>query len=151
MTTEAGRLAIETYWITAWGSTTPYGLSGQPFIVAAPSVRLTIIEGARRQGTIGRGQNVVNIDGTVMLSIFTDGALGDAPGNVLADAIIDLFHNKTLDAAGAVLTTPGQSALVRFSPPELGADSHPYTSGRFKDPPYNMINVIAPFVRYELR
>lgn len=150
MSMATGRVAIETYLGANWTATV-IGYDGQPFAPVADSLRLTIMDGATRQGSIGRVTNSVYSVGTVTLSLFTDGTKGSIAWRAYADTLLGLFHNITLDAAGAVIASQSQTPLVRFSPPEMGQDSHPYIGANIKDPPFNMVNIIAPFVRYELR
>ena len=149
MSLETGRIAIETYWKANW-TATPTGYSGHPFKPVAGSVRLNINNGATLQGSIGRVQNSIYTVGLLTVSIFTDGQLGDAAWTGYAQSVLDLFHGKALDASGAVVTSGAQVPLIRFSPPELGNNAHPYIGPVTKDAPFNMTNVICPFVRYEL-
>ena len=116
----------------------------------APFVRLTIQNGRVNQGSIGAYPlNLLHNIGAVMFSIWTAGGTGSAEANGYAETILSLFRYKTLDSAGAVVTSQAQAALIRFSPPELGFNGHPYISGRSDDPPHLMTTVTAPFVRYE--
>ena len=151
MSLTSGRTAIEAYLQAQWVSAVPMGMDGHAFTVAAPSIRMTITEGAVLQGSIGRTLNQVHQIGLVTFQIFTAGGTGSEEWRGLADTLMDLFHGKTLDAAGAVVTTQAQTALVRFSPPELGNGAHPYISAMIEDPPYQMVNVMVPCIRYELR
>ena len=103
------------------------------------------------QGSIGRTANVINNIGVVTVTIYTDAAQGSASWRRYAETLETLFFGKTIDAAGAVVTSGAQTPLVRFSPPELGDAKHPYIGATFVDAPFRRTNLIAPFVRYELR
>jgi len=148
MSLDTGRAAIETYLNANW-TASPIGFDDQPFTPTAPSVQLTITDGARMQGSVGQVTNVVNNIGVATITIYTDAAQGSSEWRGYAQALIDLFHNKTLDAAGAVVTSGAQTPLVRFSPPELGDNAHPYIGATFKDAPFRRTNIVCPFVRYE--
>ena len=151
MSLEAGRTAIERYFQANWVYSEPLGMDGHPFTASAGSVRLTIKDGARMQGTIGRVQNVVNRIGTLTAQIFTAGGIGSSSWRIIGDRVIDLTHNITIDASGAVVTSASQTALVRFSPPELGDAAHPYIAADIDEAPFRQTNIICPFVVYELR
>lgn len=154
---DGGRKAIETYWLANWTATPTVGLGGLPAIITAdllPVVRLTIRGGAALTRSIGRAstaQNVIAYVCTLTAEIWTDAAAGDVLPSTYTDAILTLFHGKTLDSAGAVVTTAGQAAFVRFTPPELGAQANPYPGPVTVDPPMRQSIVICPFIRYELR
>jgi hypothetical protein len=151
MSLQTGRKAIETYVEAQWANGVPMGMDGHPFTVAAPSVRMTITEGMTRQGSIGRVVNTVNQIGLVTFQIFTAGGTGSDEWRGYAQTLLDLFHGRTLDAAGAVVTSGAQTPLVRFSPPELGDAAHPYIAAQIDGAPHHQSNIICPFVRYELR
>lgn len=151
MSLDTERAAIETYLATNW-TATPIGFDGWPFTPTADSVQLTIADGAVRQSSIGRTVNVVYQIGLATLTIYTDAALGSSSWRGHAFALQTLFHGKTLDASGGIVTSGAQTPLVRFSPPELGDDSrHPYIGASFVNAPFRRTNIICPFVRYELR
>jgi hypothetical protein len=144
------RAAIEAYFTSQWGSTTPWGRDGQKFEPVANSVRLTITSGAVRQGSIGRTANRIDHLGLATFQIITEGGKGSAAWRGYAETIMGLFFEKTLSSAGAVITS-GADAFVRFSPPELGDNRHPYIAADFADPPFHLTNVICPFCRYAFR
>ncbi len=150
-TLDAGRKAVEAYFIAQWANATPYGLDGQPFTATAPSVRLTILDGAAIQASVGQTNRVITNIGVLSLQLFTDGALGSSSWRGLAETLLTMFHGVCLDAAGAVITSPGQTALVRFSPPEVGRGCHPYVANQTPGTPFRMTTINAPFVRYQLR
>lgn len=150
MSLQSGRAAIEAYIIANW-TDTPMGLDGHAFEVTAPSIRMTITEGRVYQGSIGRVLNEVHQVGIVTFQIFTAGGMGSAEWRGYAQTLMDLFHNVTLDAAGAVVTSGAQTPLVRFSPPKDGGDDHPYIAADLDTVPFRQTNVICGFVRYELR
>ncbi|MEB3419904.1 phage tail terminator-like protein [Salipiger marinus] len=150
MTYQLERAAIEAYFRAQWGSTTPIGFDGHTFTPVNNSVRLTITSGATRQGSIGRTANRIDHLGLATLQIITEGGKGSAAWRGYAETIMGLFFEKTLTSTGAVITS-GADAFVRFSPPELGENRHPYIAADFPDPPFHLTNVIAPFVRYAFR
>lgn len=139
------RKAIETYFQAQWGATTTIGLDGHKFTPVADSVRLTINSGARLQGSIGRTANRIDHIGTLVVSIYTDGKEGSEAWRGYAETIIGFLHEKTLDDAGAIITTTAD-AFLRFSP---AGGQHPYISASFKDAPLHITNITAPFARYE--
>lgn len=150
MTLDLERAAIEAYFASAWGATTPIGMDGHPFTPVNNSVRLTIKSGATLQGSIGRTSNRINHVGTATFQIFTEGGKGSAAWRGYAETIIDTFFEKTLSNAGALIATTSQ-AFIRFSPPEMGDNRHPYIAADYPDPPFHLTNVICPFVRYAYR
>lgn len=158
MSYQTERSAIETYFVAQWGVTTPIGLDAQKFSTfdtdgVTPRfnlVRLTITSGATRQGSIGRTLNRIDHLGLATFQIITEGGKGSAAWRGYAETIMGLFFEKTLTSAGVVITTHAD-AFLRFSPPELGDNRHPYIAADFPDPPFHLTNVICPFVRYELR
>jgi hypothetical protein len=157
MSIDGGRKAIETYWLANWIATPTVGLAGRPAVITVnmlPVVRLTIRGGLALTRSIGRataGQNVMAYICTLTAEIWTLGADGDVQPSIWTDAILDLFHGKTLDSAGAIVTTGAQAAFVRFTPPELGASANPYPGPTTIDAPMRQSSVIIPFVRYEIR
>ena len=154
MTIETGRQAIETYWKANWTATPTIGYGGLPSAVTTDCVRLTIRHGralTRSLSRAGGTQNLIAYICTLTAQIFTDGAAGDVVPNGYAETILGLFHSKTLDAAGALITSPAQVPLVRFSPPELAGSENPYIGAQIESPPYRQTNVIIPFIRYEVR
>lgn len=159
MSLQTERIAIETYFAAQWGVTTPYILDGHPGEPSPskpvqPCVRLTITDGAVLQGSIGRaaaGANVLHNIGLVTFQLFTNAALGSSSWRGYAQTLLEMFHNKTLDGTGALFIGGAQTPVVRFSPPELGNGKHPYIGAQMIDVPFRMTNVIAPFLRYEIR
>ena len=116
------------------------------------SARLTIQSGQRFQGSIGRTQNRIDNVGIVTVSIYTDGDLGSSGWRGHAQAAIDVFHGKTIGQDGQVITNTAD-AFVRFSPVSARGqnEQHPYVSASNKQTPFQITNVIAPFVRYEFK
>ena len=151
MTIRAGRRAIIRYMKAQWVSAVPMGYPNRPFKVVAPSIRMTITTGARRQGSIGRVKNQIHQIGLLTFQVFTEGGMGTDEEDGLCDDLIDLFHGKVLDVDGVIVTTSSQTPVIRFSPPELGDDAHPYIASQTIGTPFMQTNLIAPFVRYELR
>lgn len=148
MTLQNERRAIETYFTTAWSSTTvPVGMDGHDFTAIAPSIRLTIKSGAAIQGSIGRISNRIDHIGTLTATIYTAGGAGSAAWRGYAETITGLFFEKSITSAGALITT-GADTFIRFSPPQLGDNRHPYVAADFADPPFHITNVIVPFIRY---
>jgi hypothetical protein len=49
------------------------------------------------------------------------------------------------------LITDSADTFIRFSPPELSDNRHPYIAASFPDAPFHKTNVIAPFVRHSYR
>lgn len=141
------RKAIETYFTTQWGDATPVGPDGQSFEPIADSVRLTINSGAVFQGSIGRMANRKDHVGTLVISIYTEGNLGSSAWRPYADTIIDFLTEKTLTDAGIIATTTA-GAFLRFSPPQIAPNEHPYISASFKSAPFHITNITAPFIRY---
>lgn len=150
MTLQQERAAIETYFAAQWAAATPLGMDAHPFTPINNSVRLTINSGATVQGSIGRTANVIENIGTLTATIYTEGGKGSAAWRGYAETIIGFLHEKSLTTAGIIATTTA-GVFVRFSPPQLGDNRHPYIGASFADPPFHIVNVIAPFVRYETR
>lgn len=144
------RSAIETYFAAQWGSTTPIGWDGQEFTPTNNSVLLTIKSGTPRHQSTGQSPNSIIYPGIVTVTIYTEGGKGSAAWRGYAETIQTLFFEKTIDDAGALIASVADS-FVRFSPPQLGDNAHPYIGADFADPPFHITNVIAPFVRYGLR
>ncbi len=152
------RLAIQNYFVAQWGSTTPFGADGQHFSTFEEDgetprfnlVRLTITSGAVQQGSIGRTLNRIDHIGLATFQIITEGGKGSAAWRGYAETIMGLFFEKTLTSAGALITSSADT-FIRFSPPELGANRHPYIAADFADPPFHLTNVIAPFIRHSYR
>jgi len=144
------RSSIETYFAAKWGLKTPLYFDGQGSEPVINSVRLTINSGARLQGSIGRQKNRIDHIGTLVVSIYTDGEKGSAGWRPLADQVIGYLHEVTLDVNGSPITATAD-AFLRFSPvgPNGRAQQHPYISASFKDMPFHITNVTAPFARYE--
>ncbi|TXH18075.1 MAG: hypothetical protein E6R03_02755 [Hyphomicrobiaceae bacterium] len=142
------RAAIAAYFNANWVGA--IGHDAHDFTPAAGSIMLTIASGAVLQGSIGRTANRIDHIGTLTVSIFTEGGTGSDVWRKLADTLQGLLFDKRLTTAGALATTPG-STFIRFSPPELGENRHPYIGASFPVPPLHQTNLIAPFVRYEFR
>lgn len=151
MTLQKERQAIEAYFIGQWAAATPVIPDGQIGEPVADSVRLTIQSGARLQGTIGRSQNVIWNMGMLTATIYTSGDAGSAAWRGYAETIIGFLHGVTLDDAGTPITAVAD-AFLRFSPvgPNGREEQHPYLAASFKDAPFHITNVIAPFARYSL-
>lgn len=135
MTYASERSAIEslfaTGWVTGSPSTplTPIGFDGQTFTPVKNSVRLTILNGDSRQGSVGTpGSNLARYAGVVALQVFTEGGKGTAASRAYEDAISDIFRNKTTGA-------------IRFGVP--------YVSGSLEEPPFLVRTVMVPFSRDE--
>lgn len=150
MSYDTGRAAIEAYFISQW-TATPFGLDGHPFEPSAGSVRLSITEGQTLQGSIGRTSNVINHVGVLTVQIYAQGGVGSSAWRGHAETLMGLFFAKALDADGVEVTDPAQTTLVRFSPPELGDNRHPYIGTVLQEAPYVVVSVLCPFIRYETR
>lgn len=150
MSYDLERSAIETYFKTQWTDATPIGFDGQKFDPVINSICLTITSGATRQGSIGRTANRIDHVGLATFQIITEGGKGSVKWRPLAETIQGIFFETTIDQNGAVITDTAD-AFVRFSPPQLGDNRHPYIAASFPDPPFHRTNVIAPFVRYSYR
>jgi len=150
MSYQTERAAIEAYFTAQWGATTPWGRDGQKFEPVFNSVRMAITSGAVMQGSIGRVANRIDHLGLVTFQVFTEGGKGSAAWRSYAETIAGMFFEKTLDDDGVAITTTAD-AFLRFSPPEMNDNRHPYISADFADPPFQITNVICPFVRYETR
>jgi len=149
MSYDQERFAIESYVAANW-TATPVGYDGQSFTPVSNSIRLTITSGATRQGSIGRTLNRIDHIGMATFQIITDGGKGSAEWRGYAETLMDLFFEKTLSSAGVPITSHAD-AFLRFSPPEMGDNRHPYIAADFPDPPFHLTNVIAPFTRYAYR
>ena len=150
MTFQLERSAIEAYFIAGWNEATPIiqdGHGGEP---TNNSVRLTISSGRALQASIGRIANRIDHIGMITVTIYTAGGKGSAAWRGYAETVMGLFFEKTIDDAGALITATAD-AFVRFSPPQLGNNAHPYIAASFADAPFYITNVIAPFARYSYR
>lgn len=147
MSYDLERKAIEAYFLSQWGATTYIRVDGQTFTPRADSVQLTIHSGAVLQGSIGRINNRKDHMGNLTVSIYTDGDKGSSAWRGYAETIINFLMEKTLDDAGAVITTTAD-AFLRFSPPTQSGIMHPYISASFKAAPFTQTNIIAPYSRY---
>ena len=150
MSYQTERAAIEAYFTAQWGATTPWGRDGQKFEPVFNSVIMTITSGAVMQGSIGRVANRIDHLGLVTFQVFTEGGKGSATWRGYAETLFGLFFDKTLDSAGLVITQT-EDAFIRFSPPGMNDNRHPYVSAKVADPPFHITNVVCPFVRYETR
>lgn len=158
------RIAIESFlrerWIEfdeGWTGQTHLVMDGQAFPLVDASgdpifnrIRVTIRSGAVLQGSIGRVRNQKLHLGTVTCSIYTEGGKGSHQWRWYAEKLHDMFHETTIDNGGAPITATAD-AFVRFSPPDLAPNEHPYIAADFDDPPYHITNFIAPFVRFSYR
>ena len=149
MTYQTERLAIETYIAANW-SGGPIGFDAQEFTPVAGSIMLTINSGAALQGSVGRALNRINHIGTLTISMFTDGGNGSQAWRGMAETLTGLLFNKRLTSAGVLATLPA-TTFIRFSPPEIAPNEHPFISASFPVAPLHQTNLIAPFVRYEYR
>ncbi len=151
MTLDAERKVVETFFRSQWGTTTKIGFDAQTFTPEADSVQLTINPGARLQGTMGRTRNRIDNIGTLVVAIYTDGAKGSSAWRKHAETIINFLHGVTLDSQGVAITSH-EDAFLRFSPTGIngGSPQHPYVSASFKDAPFTITNITAPFTRYSL-
>jgi hypothetical protein len=148
MTLQLERQAIEAYMRANW-TATPLGLDGHAFTPVNNSVLLTIKSGAAMQGSIGRTDNVIHNIGVLTCTIYTEGGKGSAKWRGYAEALQGLLQGVSLTSAGVVDTTG--NVFVRFSPPQLSPNEHPYIGADFADPPFHITNLIAPYVRYSTR
>lgn len=146
MTYQREREAIEAYLEAAWAGATPIGMDGHPFTPAFNTIRLTIQSGQVLQGSIGRVQNQKLHIGTATVTIYTDGDAGSQAWRGYAETLFNIFREKRLEADGSVATS-GADVFLRFSPPQLAPNEHPYIGASFQDAPFTITNVIAPFVR----
>lgn len=142
------RAAIEAYFVANW--TGAIGMDAHAFKPAIGSILLTINSGVVLQGSMGRVLNRKDHIGTLTVSIFTEGGMGSAAWRDLADDLQALLEEKRLTTAGALATGPG-ATFIRFSPPEIGDNRHPYIAASFPAAPFHQTNLIAPFVRYDFR
>lgn len=148
MTYQTERSAIEAYFAANWIGA--IGYDAQEFTPSNGSIRLTINSGAVMQGSVGRTLNRINHIGTLVVSIYTNGGAGSVAWRTIAETVQNMLFQKRLTTAGVLATTPG-STFIRFSPPELSPNEHPYISASFADAPFHIANLTAPFVRYENR
>jgi hypothetical protein len=154
---ETERTAMEAYVLSTWIDTEvglvdqpftpPFGVDGKP----VPSLRLSIVNGDRKQATIGGERNRVNTIGVLQIQLMTDAAQGRASWATYADILLGMFDRTTLDETGCDILTTGAAAFIRFSPPELGDNAEPYVAGNKDDGPFRVVTINAPFVRYDLR
>ena len=149
MSYQTERRAIEAYLKANW-TLTPIGMDGQEFTPTANSIRINIASGATLQGSIGRDANVLHHIGTLTITIYTQGGKGSDAWRAYAETLMGLLFEVSLTNTGAVATTTG-GVFVRFSPPQLGDNQPPYIGANFQAPPFHIVNLIAPFVRYETR
>lgn len=152
MTYQLERSSIEAYFIAQWASATPVYMDGHIGEPVENSVRLSINSGRVLQGSVGRVSNRIDHVGTVVVAIYTPGDEGSAAWRGYAETIQGIFHGKTIDDAGAVITAHAD-AFVRFSPvgPGGAEEQHPYISASFKDAPFHITNITVPFIRYGYR
>lgn len=137
------RKAIEAYFKANYSATAIMwdGHTAEP---VADSVRLTILNGAALQGTVGMASNRVDHVGIVAIQIFTDGGAGSQAWRGYADTITALFSGVSLDTAGATGPAPANE-FIRFSP----AGEYPSVVSSIDDPPFHITTINAPYTRYE--
>lgn len=148
MTYATERRAIEAYFAANW--TGHIGFDAHQFEPAYGSVLLTIKSGAVLQGSIGRQANRIDHIGTLTISIFTEGGAGSDAWRQIADAAFGLLFETRLSDVGAIAATTAET-FIRFSPPQLSPNEHPYIAASFVTAPFMQTNLVAPFVRYEYR
>lgn len=148
MTYALERQAIATYLAANW--TGAIGHDAHQFTPEYGAIRLTINSGAVLQGSIGRTANRIDHIGTLTVTIYTEGGKGSDAWRQIADDLIVLLENIRLADDGTEATAPGET-FIRFSPPEMGENAHPYIGASFADAPFHITNLIAPFVRYDFR
>ena len=146
MTYQLERQAIETYF-AANTTGLSVGLDGHNFTPAVDTLQININSGAVRQGSTGLATQVRHAIGTAVITIYTDGGKGSAAWRGYAETLVAHFTDKTIDSAGAIITATAD-AFARFSPPQLGDDSHPYISANYPAAPFHVTQITAPFVRY---
>lgn len=158
------RIAIEAFlrerWIEfseGWADQTRLVMDGQAFPLLDAQgnpifdrIRVTIKSGAVLQGSVGRIRNQHLHIGTLTCSVYTEGGSGSHRWRWYVEKLHDLFHEVSIDKGGAPVAATSD-VLVRFSPPQLAPNHHPYVGADFDDPPYHITNFIAPFVRYSYR
>lgn len=150
MTRRLERSAIEAFFRANWTATplSKTGMDGHAFTPTENSILLTIKSGDVLQGSIGRVQNVIEHVGIVTATIYTKGGNGSDAWRGYAEALEALFFEASINTTGA---RAGTDVFVRFSPPQLSPNQHPYIGADFPSTPFHITNVIAPFVRYTLR
>ena len=146
MSFQQERSAIEGYIAANWGG--PLGFDAQAFTPTVGSLLVTINSGAVLQGSIGRTANVIYNVGTLVLTYYSEGGKGSAAWRGVAETLTDLLFEKSLTTAGALA---GSDVFIRFSPPQLGDNRHPYISANYAQTPFHVTNLTAPFIRYEQR
>lgn len=144
MTYQLERAALEIYTRAIWPGV--LGFDGQTFTPVNDSVMMTIQSGAVLQGSTGRTLNQKLHIGTLTLAIYTDGAKGSAAWRGYAETLINGLREKRLASTG--LLAGANDVFIRFSAPQLSPNEHPYVGASFKDAPFMITNIIAPFVRY---
>lgn len=150
MSLQAGSRAIAMYFREAWVSAIPVYPDGWAFETVAPSVLLTVKEGAYLQNSVGRVSNVFHQVGTLICSIYTDGGAGSSTWRAIADDLVNIVFAKSLDVDGELLAGSA-TPLIRFSAPELGEMRLPYIGADTDGVPFRQTNLICPFIRYDLR
>jgi len=158
------RIAIEAFFLARWVEFTEgwaeqvsVAMDGQAFDLQDASgnpifnrIRLTIKSGAVLQGSIGRTLNRIDHIGTLTATIYTEGGKGSATWRRYAEQLQDMLHGVSIEDDGQIARTT-EAVFLRFSPPQLAPNEHPYIAADFDDPPYHITNVVAPFVRYGFR
>lgn len=145
---ERERIAIETFIAGNWPRQHwTLGLGDEPFTPRDYSAQITIVPARAVQGTIGRVSNRIDHPGNVVISMFTPAAMGSSEWRAVADLVIGLVREKTIDAEGKPITA-ASVPFVRFSPP-FGEILHPYVSASFRQASFLRCNITAPFVRYD--
>jgi len=144
MSYDQERAAIEAYFNSNW-SATPVGFDDHLFTPVADSVRLKIQDGVVLQGTIGGAQNRIDHVGVLQIQIFVAGGKGSVSWRGYVETITQLFHGVIIDTSGVLITDPA-NAFIKFAP----EGQYPYIGGNQMEPPFEIITVNAPFVRYEM-
>lgn len=158
------RIAIEAFfrerWVEfteGWAEQVYVAMDGQALDLQDANgnpvfnrIRLTIKSGAVLQGSIGRQKNRIDHIGTLTATIYTEGGTGSATWRRYAEQLHDMMHGVSIETDGS-LARSTEAVFLRFSPPQLAPNEHPYIAADFDDPPYHITNVVAPFVRYSYR
>jgi len=109
MSYSAERIAIETRFANAWGTTTPIAYENVPFTPPAETyVRLTILTGEERQASMGDAP-LYRHAGVIDVGIFAP--IGSAAKSVaiLADTIAEIFRG--MQFAGITCRAPSVRSL----------------------------------------
>lgn len=150
MTYALERSALTTFFTAQWADAAPVILDGHSGTPTDNSLRMTIQSGAAIQGSIGRMSNRINNVGMITFQIYTTGGKGSGLWRGHTDTLSDIFFEKAIDSAGALITAATQT-FIRFSPPELGDNRHPYVGATTTTAPFTQTNFNVPFIRYTYR